>query len=93
MTAPPQPMPFDQGNPLLGEGPAQLTTSLLPTPAGQRLALTIRTGSTTVTVLLSKEDGQNWGRHILATVNQMSKAGLVAAGAVMPVNGNGAAHA
>ncbi len=91
MTMPQQPPPFDPGNQLLGEGPAQLTTALLPSPAGQRLALTIRTASTTVTVLLSKEDGQNWGRSILATVNQMSKSGLVVSGAVMPVSGNGKA--
>lgn len=89
MTTPDVP-PFDAGNSLLGESPALMTTALLPTPGGQRLALTIRTTSTTITVLLNREDGQNWGRQILATVNQMSKAGLIVAGTAMPVNGNGA---
>lgn len=77
---PAQPPPIDIGNQLLSEGPAQLTCSLVPTPAGQRMALTIRTSSATVTVLLSQDDARNWGRNVLATANQMSKSGLVVAG-------------
>ena len=89
----PQMPPFDTGNPLLGQTPASLSCALLETPAGQRLALTIRTASTTVTVLLDKEDGQEWGRSVLSTVNQMSSAGLILApaGAMPAANGNGAA--
>jgi hypothetical protein len=57
---------FDTGNQLLTDGPAQLVTAPIPTPAGQRLALTVRTGSTTVTVFLTKADVANW-RDQLAT--------------------------
>ena len=45
--------PFDAGNPLLGEQPAILLTSLVNTLQGQRLAATIRTPSATVTVFLA----------------------------------------
>ena len=91
MTSPEPLPPFDAGNTLLGESPAQITTALLDTPAGQRLVLTVRTPSTTVTVLLNKEDGQSWGRSVLATVNQMSGAGLFVAPGVLRNNGKVAA--
>ena len=42
---PQAPPPFDAGNPLLSEQPAQLVTAVMATPAGQRLVLTIRTPS------------------------------------------------
>ncbi len=84
--------PFDTGNSLLGEVPAQLATALIDTPAGQRMALTIRTASATLTVLLSAEDGRAWGANITGTAKQMSAAGLVVAGAGhLAVNGNGKA--
>ena len=51
--APAPPPPFDTGNTLLGEQPAQLVTAAVQTPAGQRLALTVRTPSATVTVFLA----------------------------------------
>lgn len=76
----PQPPGFDPGNPLLGEAPAQLTTSLVPTAVGQRMALTVRTQSTTVTVFLSQEDARAWGRAVLAAAAPMSASGLVVAG-------------
>lgn len=81
--------PVDPCNQLLGETPAQLTTALIPTPAGQRLALTIRTASMTATVLLGAADAKTWGANITRTADQMSGSGLVVAGAAMPVNGNG----
>ena len=49
---PDQVAPVDTGNGLLSEVPAQVTTALMQTPHGQRLALTVRTASTTLTVLL-----------------------------------------
>jgi hypothetical protein len=86
--------PFDTGNPLLAAGPAQMTTALMDTPGGQRLAVTIRTASTTLTVLLSQEDARTWGSNITATSKQMSAAGLIVAGAgAVPANGNGKAAA
>lgn len=59
----PDQLPVDLGNQLLGETPAQLATALLDTPAGQRLALTIRTASTTLTVLLGAGGRQDVGRR------------------------------
>ena len=49
--------------------------------------LTVRTPSTTVTVLLTKADSENWVRNITAMSGQMS--GLIVAqpGAIAPLNG------
>ena len=77
---PDQPAPLDTGNGLLAETPAQVTTALMQTPHGQRLALTIRTASTTLTVLLAGDDARTWGKHITSAADQMSAAGLIVAG-------------
>jgi hypothetical protein len=77
---PNQPAPVDAANALLSETPAQVTTALMQTPHGQRMALTIRTASTTLTVLLGGEDARNWGRHITSAADQMSVKGLIVAG-------------
>jgi hypothetical protein len=86
MTTPPDaPPPVDPGNQLLAETSAQLTTGLIQTPAGQRLALTIRTPSTTLTVLLQQGDARAWAAGILGAANQMSSSGLIVAnGSGMP---------
>ena len=76
---PPQ-APVDTGNGLLSETPANLTTALVQTPQGQRLALTIRTASTTLTVLLGAADARTWGAQVKAAAEQMSASGLVVAG-------------
>lgn len=81
----PQPvMPFDTGNALLSEQPAALFAGLVDTPAGQRLALTIRTASTTLTVLLQGPDAKTWAAQLTQAAAAMSSAGLVAAGPAMP---------
>jgi hypothetical protein len=77
---PAQPPPVDSGNQLLAETPAQLTVALVGTPDGQRMALTIRTASTTLTVLLRGADAKAWAANIGATAAGMSASGLVAAG-------------
>ena len=80
-TAPQQPQPpFDPGNPLLGEQPAILFTSLVNTPQGQRLAATIRTPSATVTVFLAGADAKAWAAQLTRDSALMSGAGLVVAG-------------
>ena len=87
---PAEPQPVDASNSLLGEVPAQLSTALMQTPAGQRLALTIRTASTTLTVLLAAADAKTWAANISGSAAQMSTAGLIVAGAGVPApNGNG----
>jgi hypothetical protein len=84
MTTPPSPAPpaapFDTGNPLLGEQPAQMATALVQTPAGQRLALTVRTPSATVTVFLTGPDARAWAARLTADSASMSVTGLVVAG-------------
>lgn len=80
----PGPPPVDQGNQLLAEGPSQITTALIPTPAGQRMVLTVRTASATVTVLLGKQDAETWAANIAGAAAKMSVSGLVVA------NGHGA---
>ena len=80
MTMPAQsPQPFDASNGLLGETPAQLTTALMQTPTGQRMALTIRTPSTTLTVLLQGADAKSWAATLTGAASQMSVSGLVIA--------------
>lgn len=71
--------PVDTGNHLLAEGPAQLTTTLVDTPTGQRLALTIRTPSATVTVFLGGADAKEWAVQLAADAGRMSGAGLIVA--------------
>jgi hypothetical protein len=82
--------PFDQGNALLGETPAQMSASLIGTPVGQRLALTIRTPSTTLTVLLAGKDAQSWAAMLTKTADMMSASGLIVAGPGAVPNGKAA---
>ena len=76
---PDQPAPVDTSNGLLSETPAQATMAVMQTPHGQRLALTVRTSSTTLTVLLSGEDARSWAMSITSAATQMSTSGLVVA--------------
>ncbi len=80
--------PYDPGNTLLGGTPAQLSCALVPTEAGQRLALTIRTVSTTQTVFLDRQDADLWASQIKAAASAMT--GLILAGpGAMPGQGMG----
>lgn len=93
MTAPqPDAAPVDVANPLLSEAPAALSTALMQTPQGQRLVLTIRTASTTLSVLLGAGDAKTWATQIKAIADQMSASGLIVAAPGLP-NGNGKVHA
>lgn len=80
MTIPPgAAQPVDPANGLLAETTAQMTTALMQTPAGQRLVLTIRTPSTTLTVLLGEPDAKEWAASLTSSAGQMSKSGLIVA--------------
>jgi hypothetical protein len=81
---PPQVPPVDPGNQLLSEVPALFTTAIVDTTQGQRLALTIRTASTTLTVLLQGKDARNWGQQLVKSAESMSVAGLVIANGHLP---------
>jgi hypothetical protein len=87
----PQPIPaVDPANQLLAEVPSQLTTAIVDTPLGQRLVLTIRTASTTVSVLLNGADAKTWSGQISRDAAMMSAAGLVVPnGAMVPKGGDG----
>jgi hypothetical protein len=80
----PAPTPFDTGNTLLGEQPAMFFTAVIDTPLGQRLAATIRTASTTLTVFLSGADAKNWAAQFSRDAGAMSGAGLVVANGQVP---------
>jgi len=80
----PQPPPVDPGNGLLSEQPAQLTCTKASTPLGDRMVLTIRTTSATVTVMLRGQDAKLWVAHITRIADAMSASGLVT-GNGMPV--------
>jgi hypothetical protein len=87
VTTPPAPAPaapFDTGNPLLSEQPAQLITAVVQTPAGQRLATTIRTPSATVTVFLAGKDARAWAARLTTDSGAMSVSGLVVANGTVP---------
>lgn len=93
MTTPAQPPPpaqappIDPGNTLLAVTPAQLTCSHLQTADGQRLALTIRTQTTTLTVALTRGDAADWAQVIRRTADAMSAAGLIVAGPGIHLDG------
>lgn len=76
---------YDEGNKLLGELPAQLTTDVIDTIAGQRLCLTVRTPTTTLTVFLRGADAKNWAKQLTGESAVMSDSGLITAnGKVTP---------
>ena len=84
---PPMPQqvpPFDQGNMLLTEQAAQLTTAKVPAPDGERMVLTIRTASTTLTVLLTGQDAKTWAAQISREADAMSGTRLVVASGAVP---------
>lgn len=60
-------------------------TALAATPAGQRLSLTIRTPTTTLTVFLAGPDARAWAAQLTKDSASMSVAGLVVAnGTTLP---------
>lgn len=80
-TAQPKATPYDTGNTLLEETPAQMTAVWLSTRAGYRLAVTIRTSSATVTAMLSGPDIGNWAALLReASRKDMTTGGIVVAG-------------
>ncbi len=89
MTTPPVPA-WDEGNQLLGGGPAQLSTKLTDTPYGQMLAMTVRTTSATVTVFLAGPDAKAWAAQLTRDSALMSGAGLVVATGPAPKAKGGA---
>jgi hypothetical protein len=75
----PSESPADNGNRLLEETPAQLMTGLVQTPKGQRLYVTIRTNSTTLTVFLTGAGAKVWAEQFAKEAAAIPGAGLIAA--------------
>src|ERR1700729_1307910 len=75
---------LDTNNPLVGGGPARIDTGIIQHPeSGQMGVLTVRTPSTTLTVVMSPEDLRNWANHTNGLAEAMDKGGgtkLVPAG-------------
>lgn len=72
---PPQYALFDESNHILAMTEAVLTTGLVDTPEGKRLGLTIRTSSTTLTVVLDRIEGSAWRDQLTRALTEMSEAG------------------
>jgi hypothetical protein len=54
---------LDQNNPLLGNGPARLDGGTITHPQmGKQGVLSVRTSSTTVTVIMTAESLRAWGK-------------------------------
>lgn len=68
----PQVPPMDPGNRLLADTPSILSVTPANGPTGSKLMLTIRTSSTTLTVLLEKPLAQEWAANINAGCAMMS---------------------
>lgn len=81
MQLPPMP-PVDTGNPILNEGPAVFQCTPVNTGGGQRLAVTVRTPTTTLTILLMKDDAKNWRDTMSEGIGKMS--GLIVANGSIP---------
>ena len=74
--------PMDTGNPILSEVPATFSCTPVNGPGGQRLAFTVRTGSTTLTIFLAKDHAINWRDVMSEAIGQMS-------GLIVPTSANG----
>lgn len=84
----PQPMPCDPGNPwATSQLTAQLSLCPVPTDQGQRMMVTIRCGTATLTCLLVKEDVTAWGETMFKAGQSMS--GLIVPGLSIDPNPNG----
>jgi hypothetical protein len=64
--------PYDPGNALLSIVPSSLTVSPQPTPLGQRLAITVRTADTTLTLFLAKDEAEQWIEVLRHGTGQLS---------------------
>jgi hypothetical protein len=66
-------MPFiDPNNPLCGPGPARLDTGVIQHPVDGKMGIaTVRTPSTTVTLVMQPEDLRGWGDSLHALADQI----------------------
>lgn len=84
MTEPNQRPPADPGNMLLTEVPSELSATVIDTPAGQRLMVTVRTPSTTLTLFLQKQMGESWIKVLQDTTGRMTSLTVAPANVQLP---------
>jgi hypothetical protein len=85
MTMPdPSQMRFlDVNNPLCAGGPARIDSGIIGTEQGQMGVLTVRTASTTLTVVMSANDLRSWADHINGLADHMDGSGTKLVSATM----------
>lgn len=62
----------DPGNQFLAEYPAELVTGKVNGPTGERLAMTLRSGPATVTVLLNRDAAKAWAAQLDAGADSLT---------------------
>jgi hypothetical protein len=77
---------FDQANNLipLAATPARLVTKKITTPDGELLVHTIRTPTTTLTVLLDGKTAKAWTAQMARESAPMSSSGIIVANGAVP---------
>lgn len=73
-------LPVDPGNDMLSVVPCKLTASVQQTPLGQRMAVTIRTVDSTLTLFLARDEADNW-------VNVLAQVRAQMTGLILPGSG------
>lgn len=81
---PPQYTLIDMSNHLIATCEAVLTLGQVPIGNEMRLAHTVRTPSTTLTVLLAKVDAEAWAKQLSREAQRMSGTGLIVANSPVP---------
>lgn len=80
--------PADPGNPFLTQSyPSNIAIGQIQTAAGPHLLVTFRSGPCTLTMLLSKQDAQNWGAMLTEAGSKISS--LIIAPVIPPNLANG----
>lgn len=81
----PQGYPFEPAHPpVISEIPAQWLLDVLPTPAGERLALTFRVPNASVSFLLTREDALRFQAMLAEKVSRMHGLTLPGNGLIVP---------
>lgn len=82
---PDQPSFVDSGNSLLAPVPARLETGTIESPSGKLAVLTIRSATTTMTVMIGVKDLRNWTGILGALADSMAMSGSVVPASVVDV--------
>jgi hypothetical protein len=75
---------MDPGNPHLGDYQTSVALTPVTTPGGPRLALTIRSGPATLTVMLNRESADQLGGQLTQAAGLVSPLVVAPAGVALP---------